>query len=67
MNLKNLIKIFSEHEKRANKQYEEDLIMFHKNNGSAKPPDYLTDDFNLPAALKFMCEEIADIKKKGCK
>lgn len=70
MDIKSLIKTFSKHETHAIKDRQKMMRDFIKNYPGEKIPEHIKEDFNLPAALRLMCEEILKLKemlKRGVK
>lgn len=64
MDIKSLLKVFSDHEAQAKEGFEENVKSFLKSNPGQELPEHMSDCFNLPAALKVICEEIVLIKEK---
>ena len=61
--MESLSKIFSFHAVKA-KQLNADLIAVYKENYPDEPlPAHYIDDFNMPLALKAICDAIIEIRK----
>jgi hypothetical protein len=61
--LREMIEIFTEHAKEAEKERVRAIEEFKENNPDAKIPKWFMDKFSLPLALKSICSEILKLQK----
>lgn len=61
--MEELIKTFSVHDIESIKIRQECLDLFRKHSPGEEPPKHMLDNFNFPAALKSICEEILKLKE----
>lgn len=61
--IENLHKTFSDHMDQVEKSHIQGIFDFQKNHPDDQLPDHLKHPFNLPRALRTICEELINLKK----
>ena len=62
--IESLIITFEKHDRESEKEFKDALEAHKKNNPDFVVPKHITSGFRLTKALRSMCEEILEIKKK---
>jgi hypothetical protein len=64
MTLEELIQTFASHEKMATDHHERTIDRFKEDHPNEELPEHFKETFLLPTALRLMCQEILELKKK---